>query len=292
MPQPPAVDFGGTLDTPDEEPAAPTLGACLPVFGLSLDPLLRDIERSALRLTNNPQAPSSTDILHLFQQLPRSRLRRGSDRSMYIVCGANSRCTNSVLTQCVDTPYFCMAVNRFIRSWSPMHPYSTWTLKQGCRDTLHRDTRNGPTDSWLMCLTPCEPEEGLWIADHIGGVYKRHRGEELAGSVLNLCQPVTFPARRNLHAGHVSDPSRAQSRVVLIAFSTLNAATVSPQVRQQLVDLGFHVPSRALLREATHGPGSGDEPRLKQLTLEEALHLPQDRKDKQDVIEVLVSQRD
>ena len=183
-----------------------------------------------------------------------------------------------------------MVVNRFIRSWAPLHPYSTWTLKQGGRDTPHRDTRNGPTKTWLMCLTSCDPVEGLWIADRLGRVYKRHKGEDLAGSVLNLDQPETFDARRNLHAGHVREPSRAQSRVVLIAFSTLNAATVTPPTRRQLQDLGFQVPGKALFSEAIHGPGTGDEPRLKQLTLEEVLHLSQDCKDKHDVIEVLDSQ--
>ena len=174
-----------------------------------------------------------------------------------------------------------MIVNRFIRALSPMHPYSIWTLKQGCRDSPHRDTRNRPTDSWIMCLTPSEPEEGLWIADRIGRVYKKHKGEDLAGSVLHLGEPITFNARKHLHSGHVNDdPLRAQTRVVLIAFSTLNAATVSPQVRQHLVDLGFHVPSRTLFHEAIHGPGSGEEPRLKQLTLTEALHFCQDSKDR------------
>ena len=175
-------------------------------------------------------------------------------------------------------PYLCMLVNRFIRTLSPAHPYSTWTLKQGCREGPHRDTRNGPTESWILSLTHSEPGEGLWIADRIGRVYK--------SSVLPLNRPVIFHARKHLHAGHVNDPLCAQTRIVLIAFSTLNAATVSPKVRGQLSNLGFPIPTPEAFQEAIHGVERRDEPRLKQLTLQEALQLGHDTKDRHDVIEV------
>ena len=136
-PPPVAVQLGETLDSSDEEPATPILGASLPVFGLNADPLLRN-ECAAIRLLNNPRTPSNNDILSLFRRLPRSSL---CDRGVCIVGGANPRCSDSILAQCIDTPYFSMLVNRFIRAgrWSPTHPYSTWTLKQGCRDSPHRD---------------------------------------------------------------------------------------------------------------------------------------------------------
>ena len=121
----------------------PTLGASLPVLGFNTDPSLRSVECAALRLLNSPQTPSKNDILSLLRRLRRSSLRRSNDRGMYIVSGANPRCSDSILTQSIDTPYLSMLVNRFIRAWCPSHPYSTWTLKQGCRDGPHR---GGPVD--------------------------------------------------------------------------------------------------------------------------------------------------
>ena len=61
-----------------------------------------------------------------------SYLRRGTEGSTYIVSGANPRCSDAVLSHCIETPYMSMIVNRFIRTLSPMHPYSTWVLRQGC----------------------------------------------------------------------------------------------------------------------------------------------------------------
>ena len=273
-------------DPSDEEDVTPIRVRDLPALGGRARPLFQDVESAALRLLNSSRTPANQDIINLFRKLLRSSLRRGNDRSLYVVSGTNARSSDSVLAQCLDTPYLCMLVNRFIRTQSPAHPYSTWTLKQGCREGPHRDTRNGPTESWILSLTHCESGEGLWIADRIGRVYKRHKGEDLAGSVLPLNKPVIFNARKHLHAGHVNDPLRAQTRIVLIAFSTLNAATVCPKVSEQLSNLGFPIPTPEAFQEAIHGVGRGDEPRLKQLTLQEALQLGQDTKDRHDVIEV------
>ena len=38
-------------------------------------------------------------------------------------------------------------------------------------------------------------EEGLWIADRVGRVYEKHKGEDLSGSVLHLGSPsLSMPA--------------------------------------------------------------------------------------------------
>ena len=123
-------------------------------------------------------------------------------------------------------PYMTMLVNRFIHSFSPQHPYSSWVLRKGSMQKPHRDIRNGPFDSWIISLSPSKPSDGLWVADRVGTTCKQHQGKDLLGTVLSLDKPKTFNARKLLHAGHVQDTRDAQDRIVLVAFSTLNAASL------------------------------------------------------------------
>ena len=64
------------------------------------------------------------------------------------------------------------------------------------------------------------------------------------------------------------------------------ALAILAQVREQLSNLGFPIPTPEAFQEAIHGVGRRDEPRLKQLTLQEALQPGHETKDRHDVIEV------
>ena len=122
-PTPPLGQMGEVPDPSDEEDVTPIRVRDLPALGGRAGPLFQDVESAALRLLNSSRTPSNQDIINLFRKLPRSSLH---DRSLYVVSGTNPRSSDSVLAQCLDTPYLCMLVNRFIRTLSSAHPYSTW----------------------------------------------------------------------------------------------------------------------------------------------------------------------
>ena len=234
----------------------PEIPRGFPVFVFPSDPALASIEHHAVLLLSRPQPPSKAELVHLYDRYPRTLLRRGPEGTTYLVSGANPRCSEVVLTHSRDSPYMTMLVNRFIHSFSPKHR---------------------------------KPSDGLWVADRVGTTCKQHQGRDMLGTVLNLDKPKTFNARKLLHAGHIQDPRDAQDRIVLVAFSTLNAASLQVETTTQLKDLGFPLPSRTAFHFAIHGSVFGEEPRLRQMTLTELLQLPVAEKDMHAVVEVLDS---
>ena len=61
---------------------------------------------------------------------------------------------------------------------------------------------------------------------------------------MPLTRRFIFDARKRLHAGHVGHPDRADSRVVLVAFTTLNAPQLDLVPISKLLGLGFPLPSK------------------------------------------------
>ena len=120
-----------------------------PDFGLSEDPLLRPIEIQAYRLFQRQEDPTAQEILNLFLMMPRSYLRRQGDADSgctlrYIVSGASPRSSGDVLSHCTENPYFTLVVNKFLQSIAPLHRFSTYVIRAGCVDRVHRDVCNGP----------------------------------------------------------------------------------------------------------------------------------------------------
>ena len=126
--------------------------------------------------------------------------------------------------------------------------------------------------------------KGCGFQDKVGDTLKEHAGDVLTGTIHSLKDPVLFDSRRLLHAGHVTT-SIPHHRTILVAFSTLHASTMPWWVRNELLDLGFKLPTNVQIRNATHGKSPlGDPPRLRQLTMHEAFRLPVDQRDAHDVI--------
>ena len=212
------------------------------------DPDPGSIEDIARELFLQPQPPSKQQILELFYKMPRALLRRmgggdGVSNVLFVVGGPNPRSASYLLNLCDSHPYFVKVVNRYLRAVSPLHKYSTFTIRRGCSCLVHRDLRNGPCPSLVLSLSEGNPGDGLWLHDKLGTVYKRYLSQDLPGVVVPLQAPFRFDARKVLHAGHVGDPLLAHDRVVLVAFTTLTARFVEPRVYATLVELGFPLPS-------------------------------------------------
>ena len=252
-------------------------------------------EIKAKRILEAPDGPSKAQLLDLFESLPRSLYRRtdggdGGYSTSFVVGGVNPRSSSLPLHLCSSHPCFVRTVTRFIKAACPGHKFSTFVLRRGCSGRIHRDCKNGPCPSLLIGLNDQLEGDGLWIHDKVGSCMKRHLGQDLWGTVVPIQTPFVFDARKTLHAGHLSDATLAPFRVVLVAFTTLNARFASPVVRANLEDLGFplptaedmHMQDRTILGECPK--------RLRQLTFHEALHLTKEVDEAHDVIEVLDSQ--
>ena len=269
-----------TLRTQPQEPAF--LRSC----ELPTCPRVRAVEEVALSILRKPAPPCKTEVLRLFAQLSGRDLKACS-YGEYIVAGASPRSRTTCVTHTLKFPLFTRVVTKFLGSVCPQHVYTSFVIRRGCFHKVHRDIQNGPTGAAVVALSNTLPGEGLWVQDKLGNVLKEHNGEQVAGTVRSLHEPVIFDSRKLLHAGHMLQGSTTQ-RVILVAFSTLHASTMPWWPREQLLELGFRLPTHFQIRSATHGvSASGQPPRLKQLTLSEALNLTIRERDLHDVISVL-----
>ena len=252
-------------------------------------------ERRAIEALHQQSGPTKEQVLEAFCLLPRSVLRRtgGDDDEglavSFAVGGVNPRSSSCLLNLCNSHPFFVRLVVSFVKKISPTHKFSTFVVRRGCFSRVHRDAKNGPCPSLVVCLSTTEVGDGLWVHDRVGTSFKKHFGKELPGTVVPLDAPFSFDARKVLHAGHVVDPNKAQSRIILVAFTTLNARYIEPRVRGMLQDFGFPLPrdDEPHMHDQT---SIRDAPRLKQLTMKEAIALAREVEVVQEVIEIVDSQ--
>ena len=305
------VTLSETLETPEEVDSLPAtkspvfpIEPTIPLSTTTLDsaghmyPLqIQDAaERKAVEALHKKSGPTKEQVLEAFRLLPRSVLRRmggDDDESLavsFAVAGVNPRSSSCLLNLCNSHPFFVRLVVCFVKKICPTHRFSTFVVRRGCFSRVHRDTKNAPCPSLVVCLSTSEVGDGLWVHDRIGTSYKRHLGKDLPGTVVPLDAPFSFDARKTLHAGHVVDPKKAQSRIILVAFTTLNARYIEPRVRGLLEGLGFPLRRDNELRMHDRVSIRDEVPRLKQLTMQEAMDLAQEVEMVHEVIEIVDSQ--
>ena len=229
------------------------------------EPRTRTLETKAQGILQQSQPPTKADVVQLFHMMP-PHLVRNTASGTHVVGGASPRHCMQCTCSTQELPLFTQVINRFLASQHSSHVYTTFVIRAGCQSEVHRDVRNGPTKALAQQLTPTAPGEGLWIQDVEGDVVKQFKGVALRGTVVSLQDPFVFDSRRLLHAGHSSHAHK--------------------WIKEYLLDLGFRLPTPQQIAEVTHGSLHCAPPRLKQLTLNEALHLPAQQLDQHEVIEV------
>ena len=146
------------------------------------------------------------------------------------------------------------------------------TFREDLPREPHRDTRNGPCGTFFQTLNSI-PGGGLWIAHKEGLVCRQHNGITIKGCYLEASnEPVIFDARKHLHASGEWDYNK--TRTVLIAWTVIHSRTLTVELRSQLLEAGFPMPTpEDLDREVpldwqpTREP-VGKKPRLHQQTLQ------------------------
>ena len=246
---------------------------------------LAPVELEALKACKLPCPPSKQDVMRCFDLIPRAFMKLGPHGSRYVVGGASPRSRHTVLTHSRLLPIFNCLVTRYLGAICPHHKFTTYVLRTGVLDKPHRDTKNAPLPSLIQALrTPNPRTDGLWLHDPLGSVPKVYEGNLLKGSIIPLHEPYLFQPRSVLHAGHVQDPAESLGRLILVAFTTIHGSVLSESTRLELCDLGFRIPDAVDFQCALHGSIPGDFPRLRQLSLQEALRLPSEVVDRHDVV--------
>ena len=250
---------------------------------LPSEPRARALESKAREVLQQAHGPTKEDLVQLFQMLP-PHFVRTTTSGTHVVRGASPRHRMQCASSTQELPLFTLTVTRYLAQQHVSHVYTTFVIRAGCHHEVHRDVRNGPTKALIQQLTPATVGEGLWLQDVAGDVIKQFKGMDIRGTVVSLENPFVFDSRHLLHAGH---SSQTHGRVIILAFSTIHASTLPWWVKEYLMELGFRLPTPQQIAAVTHGIRRCTPPRLKQLTLTEALKLPTLQLDEHDVIEVL-----
>ena len=267
------------LDSDSEDSDCLTLAPDLPNLSslpslsrdLTGDRNLRPAELEALELLRRTQAPSKTNIIRLFDLVPR-RLMKHCLTGRFFVTGASPRGRNITLLHSLEMPLMTLVLNRFLKSRAPHCRYTTIAVREGCVSEPHRDSRNGPLKACVLGLTPQTPGEGIWVQDSRGQTFKQFQGQPIAGTVHGIEEPFFFESRRLLHAGHRGTTRHPEGsrRVIMVAFCTLHASTMDPVTREGLLALGFALPTVEEIQTAVFASPVGKGQRPRQLSLEEA----------------------
>ena len=193
-----------------------------------------------------------------------------------ILAGASPRSSKVPLASTFIHPQLTRAVTSYIKQCRPEFQFTTFAIREDLPREPHRDTRNGPCGTFFQTLNSI-PGGGLWIAHKEGLVFRQHNGIIIKGCYLEASnEPVIFDARKHLHASGEWDYNK--TRTVLIAWTVIHSRTLTVDLRSQLLEAGFPIPTpEDLAREVprdwqpTREP-VGKKPKLHQQTLQ--FHRP------------------
>ena len=218
------------------------------------DPCLLPVESAAQNLlAQSPERPiSHADILNLWTLIPPNKRLRPkpsqvtngtpeSPRNMtYVILGQSPRIPDHLTNLSFALKSTIEVINRFIQSWAPGFKYSTIAVIANGNKGPHRDLNNAEGLSFLTCLTTQEGGD-LWIQNDKGGDSAvQHHDKTLWGNIVQIKhQPILFPSRALIHS---CTPWKGSTRVVLIAFNSLHARSLSTDHRSML-NLVWKVPA-------------------------------------------------
>ena len=180
------------------------------------------------------QPIAKSQIEELWHLIPKSQLCRDPNNptGRYIVFGANPRKHDCVTSPTLNLPHSFRMLCTFIRQSHPSFTFSTVSLRFNMFSKPHRDTRNAPNPSYIHSIIPTSGGN-LWVADADGAQVMVCDDVPVYGRILDIqTQPQLFDARTTLHG---TLKWEGDSRLVLVAFTTLNAAS-SPFVVAQLAE--------------------------------------------------------
>ena len=184
---------------------------------------------------------TSESIVEIWDSIPNTLPQRDKENpdSRIIVIGANPRKPNCLTRATQELPHVSKLLASYVRHCAPNIFFNVLSLRLNADKGPHRDSHNGPEDSFLQVLTTCHSGGNLWLADPSGTSLMQVHGVPVRGTIHDCRKPFIFNSKTRLHA---TEPWTGTRRLTLVAWSTLTLDRVACEVLSS--DLGFPIPPR------------------------------------------------
>ena len=185
---------------------------------------------------------SKGDLVHLFEILPHSAPRRDSlgSAGSAVTSGAyaHGKGIMGCRATCKSHPFSTEAFCRFIAQTDPEHCFTSFTVLDNVRSSVHKDSGN-PASSVNLVVALSDFKDGqIWLEDPKGAVFREIESHVLPGRFLPVADgPQYLPAQSHWHA---TEPWVGR-RLVVIAYSVGCPSQLTAQDRTTLCLLGFRL---------------------------------------------------
>ena len=234
----PLSSTGSSLESmPQEHPSTYTTGDAA-----NLD----DPDAFAENILRSGAEVSREHILEMYKLLPKERPSRASEDAedpgtsfsvgVYFHAGSvGLRHHTRLLPNCAKL--LCAYWRREL----PQHSFSTISLFENVRTSLHKDGRNGTCYNAIVAVSDFV-RGGLWLEDKDGDVVREVNGESVRGRVHPVVSvPFIFEARDRYRC---TEPWEGQ-RLVMVAFTVPECEKLDKDDAAFVVDLGFPIKGKA-----------------------------------------------
>ncbi|CAE7340175.1 unnamed protein product [Symbiodinium sp. CCMP2592] len=182
------------------------------------------------------RAPARSEVLHLFNLLPKDKPSRGEGTGCAFACGMY--CQGPLLGLRANTkrfPLACSVLASFVKAISPDFHFSTINIFFNVKTSPHVDANNAPMPNLVAGLSNFQ--DGQVLVESSGGprVIETSSGKLPAVALEVANTHAIFDAYRLRHA----TAAWQGDRVVLVAFSVRNASMLSPDDLSTLREQGF-----------------------------------------------------
>ncbi|CAE7316422.1 unnamed protein product [Symbiodinium sp. CCMP2592] len=182
------------------------------------------------------RAPARSEVLHLFNLLPKDKPTRGEGTGCAFACGMY--CQGPLLGLRANTkrfPLACSVLASFVKAISPDFQFSTINIFFNVKTSPHVDANNAPMPNLVAGLSNFQ--DGQVLVESSGGprVIETSSGKLPAVALEVANTHAIFDAYRLRHA----TAAWQGDRVVLVAFSVRNACMLSPCDLSTLQEQGF-----------------------------------------------------
>ena len=127
---------------------------------------------ASCRLQRSEHVPLTT-VAEIWDSLGEHIKQRNKQNpeARLILLGANPRNPNAVTNATTDLPHTTQFLTQYILTLCPAFRFNAMALRLNDSKAPHVDHNNGPEDSFMMVVTPCESGGNLWIAEASGDVF-------------------------------------------------------------------------------------------------------------------------